>query len=98
MRHALFAVTPDARDRWLGHFRDALEEAQLAPEQFDTFWEYINRAAHFLVNTFDETVAPTHTAAPLFHEPTEHVAFDPLSRRGRPVARSTGASAVEAAP
>jgi hemoglobin len=65
MRHARFAVTPDARDRWLDHFRAALEEAQLAPEHFEAFWEYINRAAHFLVNTFDEAVAPTHRSTPL---------------------------------
>lgn len=54
MRHAPFAVTPDARDRWLAHFKVALEDADLAPEQFDQFWEYVVRAAHFLVNTFDD--------------------------------------------
>lgn len=50
MRHAPFAVTPDARDAWLGHFRDALDEAQLTPEQDREFWEYILRAAQFMVN------------------------------------------------
>ena len=54
MRHAPFAVTTDQRDRWLVHFKDALDEAGLAPEHFDKFWEYVVRAAHFLVNTFDE--------------------------------------------
>lgn len=51
MRHAPFAVTPDARDAWLRHFRRALEEAQLTPEQEQEFWEYIRRAAEFMVNT-----------------------------------------------
>ena len=58
MRHAPFAVTPAARDRWLAHFKDALDEAGLAPEHHDQFWEYVVRAAHFLVNTFDEEPAP----------------------------------------
>lgn len=51
MRHAPYAVTPDARDAWLGHFRDALDEADLTPEQDREFWEYILRVAEFMVNT-----------------------------------------------
>ena len=51
MRHAPFAVTPDARDAWLGHFRDALDEAHLTAEQDQEFWEYVQRAAEFMVNT-----------------------------------------------
>ncbi len=54
MRHAPFAVTPAARDRWLAHFKDGLDESRLTPDQRDQFWEYVVRAAHFLVNTFDE--------------------------------------------
>lgn len=51
MRHAPFAVTPDARDAWLGHFRDALDEVGLTPEQDHEFWSYVQRAADFMVNT-----------------------------------------------
>jgi hemoglobin len=54
MRHAPFAVTPAAADRWLLHFRAGLEEANLTPEQEQTFWDYVTHAARFMVNTFDE--------------------------------------------
>ncbi|MGH3472996.1 MAG: globin [Nocardioidaceae bacterium] len=53
-RHAPFAVTPQARDRWLGHMQAALAEAHLTAEQRQTFWDYLVRAAHFLVNTPEE--------------------------------------------
>lgn len=54
MRHAPFAVTPAAKDRWLHHFRAGLEGANLTPEQEQQFWEYVTHAAQFMVNTFDE--------------------------------------------
>ncbi len=54
MRHAPFAVTPTARDHWLTHMRAALDESGMSAEQVETFWEYVVRAAHFLVNTPDE--------------------------------------------
>jgi hemoglobin len=54
MRHAPFAVTPRARDRWLVHMRAGVEAAGMSPEHTAQMWEYIERAAHFLVNTFDE--------------------------------------------
>ncbi len=54
MRHAPFAVTPTARDHWLSHMRTALDESGMAPKHVDTFSEYVERAAHFLVNSFDE--------------------------------------------
>ncbi len=53
MRHAPYAVTPDAKDHWLTHFRAALDEASLTPEQDQKFWEYVTHAAQFMVNTFD---------------------------------------------
>ncbi len=56
-RHAPFAVTPTARDHWLSHMRVAIDESGMTPDQIDTFWEYVNRAAHFLVNTFDDEPA-----------------------------------------
>jgi hemoglobin len=54
MRHAPFAVTPAARDRWLSHMHDAIGESGMSPEHQQQFWEYVARAAHFLVNTFEE--------------------------------------------
>jgi hemoglobin len=54
MRHAPFAVTPVAKDHWLTHFRAALDEVALPPEQDAQFWDYVTHAAQFMVNSFDE--------------------------------------------
>lgn len=54
MRHAPFAVTPLAKEHWLKHFRDALDEVALTPEQDAQFWDYVTHAAQFMVNTLDE--------------------------------------------
>ena len=51
MRHHPFAVTPDMRDRWLRHMRDAVDDLQLAPAHEALLWDYLERAAHSLVNT-----------------------------------------------
>jgi hemoglobin len=51
MRHAPYAVTPEARDHWLTAFRAALDEVALPPEQDAQFWEYVVHAADFMVNT-----------------------------------------------
>lgn len=51
MRHAPFAVTPDARDRWLSHMRTAIEASGMPQERAQEMWEYVHRAAHFLVNS-----------------------------------------------
>ncbi len=53
MRHAPFAVTPEAKDRWLVHFRAGLDEVALTPEQDLRFWEYVTHAAQFMVNTLE---------------------------------------------
>ena len=50
-RHVPFAVTPDARDRWLLHFRAGLDAVELTPEQDEAFWAYVQHAAQFLVNS-----------------------------------------------
>jgi len=55
MRHAPFAVTPTAKEHWLTHFRAALDEVALPPEQDAQFWDYITHAAQFMVNSFDES-------------------------------------------
>jgi hemoglobin len=71
-RHAPFAVTPQARDRWLTHMHAALEQSDMSPDHKQQFWEYVVRAAHFLVNSPDEATderaaqrhAPGHAAPP----------------------------------
>lgn len=52
MRHQPFVIDPAARDLWLKYMRVALKEAGLAPLHEATFWDYLERAAHSLVNTF----------------------------------------------
>jgi hemoglobin len=54
MRHAPFPVTPAAAQRWLTHFRTALDSVELTPEQDAQFWDYVTHAAQFMVNTFEE--------------------------------------------
>jgi hemoglobin len=54
MRHQPFKVNPDARDRWLKHMRAALDTLELAPLQEAMLWDYLDRAAHAMVNTFEE--------------------------------------------
>ena len=50
MRHMPFAVTPDARDRWLTHMRAAVDSLRLPPLQHELLWDYLERAAHAMVN------------------------------------------------
>ncbi len=54
MRHAPFAVTPVARDRWLAHMRDAVDELQLPAAWEAVLWDYLVNAAYSMVNTFDD--------------------------------------------
>ncbi|MFT4305707.1 MAG: globin [Microbacterium sp.] len=53
MRHAPFHVNPDARDRWLAHMRVAVDGLGLPPLAEHTLWDYLERAAHAMVNTFE---------------------------------------------
>ena len=54
MRHAPFKVNPDARDRWLLHMRAAVDTLDLAPLHRAELWDYLERAAHSLLNTFED--------------------------------------------
>lgn len=58
MRHAPFPVSPAARDAWLRHMRRALDAVELAPLHDQMMWDYLERAAHSLVNTVDGGEAP----------------------------------------
>jgi len=53
MRHAGFRIGPAARDAWLRHMRDAVDSLALPPLQHELLWDYLERAAHSLLNTFD---------------------------------------------
>ncbi|MFV0633099.1 globin [Demequina sp.] len=55
MRHVAFHVNPDARDRWIHHMRDAVAAADLAPLHAVTLMDYLERAAHSMINTFEPT-------------------------------------------
>ena len=57
MRHAPFAVNPEARDRWIGHMRAAVDSLGLAPLNARTLTDYLERAAHTMVNTHEPTAA-----------------------------------------
>lgn len=54
MRHQPFKVNPDARDRWLAHMRHAVDTLALSPLHDATLWDYLERAAFAMVNTFDD--------------------------------------------
>lgn len=57
MRHAPFKVNPAARDAWLRHMRHAVdllvEDGTLIPAAEAVLWEYLERAAHSMLNTFE---------------------------------------------
>ncbi len=54
LRHAPFKVNPDARDHWLAHMRAAVDSAGLSPADEAELWDYLDRAAHAMVNTFED--------------------------------------------
>jgi hemoglobin len=51
MRHAPFQVSPAARDAWLTHMRVAVDSLQLPEPHRSALWEYLERAAYFMVNS-----------------------------------------------
>ncbi len=51
MRHAPYRIGPRERDAWLHHMRRAVDELQLPEEYEKTLWDYLERAAHFMVNS-----------------------------------------------
>ena len=55
LRHQPFRVDPEARDRWLGHMRGAVDalvaEGALSPADEAELWDYLERAAHAMVNS-----------------------------------------------
>jgi hemoglobin len=50
MRHAPFRIDEQARDRWLRHMAEAVRALKLDPADESELWQYLERAAHFMVN------------------------------------------------
>lgn len=50
MRHAPFTISPAEAERWLSHMRVAVDSLNLAESQEAELWDYLVRAAHFMVN------------------------------------------------
>ena len=48
-----------ARDAWLTHMREAVDSLGLPPLQHGLLWDYLERAAHSLLNSFDDA-PPAH--------------------------------------
>lgn len=57
-RHAPFVIGPSERDAWLRHMRAALDSLALPPEHAAQLWEYLERAAYFMVNHFPDDPSP----------------------------------------
>ncbi|GAA1161253.1 globin [Nesterenkonia sandarakina] len=51
MRHMPFAVDAQARDKWLEFMRAGVDAAELSPLHEQILWDYLERAAHSMVNS-----------------------------------------------
>lgn len=54
MRHYEFKINQAARDAWLKHMRAAVDQLELSPIDDAELWDYLERAAHAMLNTFEE--------------------------------------------
>lgn len=54
MRHMEFHIGPKARDAWLGHMREAVDSLELSDIDRAMLWDYLERAAHAMLNTFSD--------------------------------------------
>lgn len=54
MRHYEFKIGPQARDAWLGHMRVAVDSLELSAIDEAMLWDYLERAAHAMLNTFED--------------------------------------------
>ena len=50
---APFVIGPAERDAWLDHMRAALGTLGLPKDQHDVLWDYLERAAYFMVNRLE---------------------------------------------
>lgn len=54
MRHMPFKVNPKAKEHWLKAMRSAVDEAKLSEADDALVWDYFERAALAMVNTFED--------------------------------------------
>jgi hemoglobin len=54
MRHYPYKINPEARDAWLRHMRAAVDRLELSQLHEAELWDYLQRAAHAMLNTFDD--------------------------------------------
>jgi hemoglobin len=64
MRHAPFRIGAAERDAWLRHMRHAVDSLDLPADLATTLWDYLERAAFFMVNTLDPADEITRTDRP----------------------------------
>ncbi|GLY24796.1 globin [Micromonospora sp. NBRC 101691] len=57
MRHAPFRIGPAERDAWLRHMRRAVDSLDLPPDVATVLWDYLERAAYFMVNVMEDPAA-----------------------------------------
>jgi hemoglobin len=53
LRHAPFVIGAAERDAWLRHMHDAVDSLGLSPELAQQLWDYLERAAYFMVNSME---------------------------------------------
>ena len=53
-QHAPFVIGPRERDAWLSQMRHAVDSLDLPADQHETLWNYLERAAFFMVNSLSE--------------------------------------------
>ncbi|GIJ27579.1 oxygen-binding heme protein [Micromonospora qiuiae] len=58
MRHAPFRIGPAERDAWLSHMRRAVDSLDLPPAIASELWNYLERAAYFMVNVMEDPAGP----------------------------------------
>ena len=61
-RHAAFRIDDVARDRWLRHITAAVDAESLSPLHRETLMDYLDRAAHAMVNTMGDVDRGDRTA------------------------------------
>ena len=54
MRHSVFKINPAAKEAWLKHMELAVKALSISELDRDELWDYLERAAHSMLNTFED--------------------------------------------
>jgi len=54
MRHSVFKINPAAKEAWLKHMELAVKALKISELDRDELWDYLERAAHSMLNTFED--------------------------------------------